>query len=1108
MNGRYLLSRLKCLLGVMLIVGLACNTTRAQEKKLTVNLKNGNFAQLAEQIKKQSGYTFFFNDAMVMNLKKLTIQVKEVSLDSVLNLALKGSDITYKIKDKTVILYARDAPNAGNTVKLQGQVNDENGVPLPGTNVFIKNTTVGTVTNKDGNYTFSVPEVIGMTVVFTFIGKQNKEVVYTGDRFMNVVLKDSPNEMAEVQVYARANVNEIDVRSRTGVVNEVDVKRMMSKPVMDVSLALQGAVPGLIVTNKGDLGSKPEIRIRGTSSLRPGDAANEPLYVLDGKVISSDAFLTLNPNDIKEIKVLKDAAACALYGIKAANGVLEIASQRGTVGKMIYSYNFSAGVTLRGRRGVEMMDSKEKLELERRIKNPVTPGYLYSEDYYRKYFANDPNLNNLIANGKQKIDSLSQINTDWFNELLRNNFYQQHNLSVKGGSEQTSFYGSMNYTQQGGRIPGNDVKRVTARLSVDQKVTSNTYAALEVSGGYALTNTPNGATYSPTELVYQLNPYEQKNGSGELVSFPGRIYDDLFNQYHSKSTDKRAGFSGSINCRAIEGLEIAAVAGIDYVLTEELSVTPPTAYSELKSGVPENERGIITKDKNTKTNISSNVRLTYSKMFGKHDLTLGANFDYYSDLTDNLGIKGYGLSSKMQSPAGINPSIEGNRKPSVSSKNEKTAQLGVGVLMGYSWNGIYDLFGTYKCDASSILPVDKRWNSAWAAGVGWLLSNYSFLKNSSCLTELKLKASYGCTASLQGVSPSSAVATFQYSKDTYGDQQLLSIMGLYNADLKPEQTIDIDAGISLGLWNRVTINAGWYRRRTKDALLDVPIPASNGFLTLKRNIGILENDGIEGDIFVKILDRNTWRMSARLNMAYNRNRVVDLYYVDKLYTGEYDLVPEYEVGKSFDMIHGPESLGINPITGLPVYKGYDGREIAATEKLTREDMKALGHSTPPVSGSFFYSLSYGNFDLDMDFYFVLGGKKAYSFAYVRNEDNIQYNAIKGQVDNMWFQKGDDNKIYYTPFYSGIAGDNLDNFAKTNSRTVGSSDYLRMSMLSLRYRVPYRWIEKTRNVIQYASIAFQASNLFTLTRYKESDPESGSLVGTQQPVFTLSLNVSF
>ena len=352
-------------------------------------------------------------------------------------------------------------------------------------------------------------------------------------------------------------------------------------------------------------------------------------------------------------------------------------------------------------------------------------------------------MESLIARGQQVLDSLSRINTDWFKELLRNNFYQEHNLSARGGTEQTSFYASLNYSQQGGRIPGNDIKRVTARLSVDQEITPKLYASLSVNGGYSLTNTPNGTSYSPTDLVYQLNPYETKDVNAELVSFPGRTYADLFNQYSEESSDKRAGVSGSINFRGIEGLEIAAVAGIDYVLSEKLGITPPTAYSEITSGVPERERGKLTKDKNTTMNLSSNVRVTYNRAFGKHDLTLGANFDFYSDHYDNLGITGYGLTKKMQSASGVNQSIEGNRKPSFTSKNEKTAQLGIGVLAGYSWNNIYDLFGTYKSDASSILPSDKRWNSAWAVGAGWSLKNYPFLRDNGVLTELKLRASYG-----------------------------------------------------------------------------------------------------------------------------------------------------------------------------------------------------------------------------------------------------------------------------------------------------------------------------------------------------------------------------
>ena len=256
----------------------------------------------------------------------------------------------------------------------------------------------------------------------------------------------------------------------------------------------------------------------------------------------------------------------------------------------------------------------------------------------------------------------------------------------------------------------------------------------------------------------------------------------------------------------------------------------------------------------------------------------------------------------------------------------------------------------------------------------------------------------------------------------------------------------------------------------------------------------------------KIIDRHDFRFNLRLSLAYNKNKVVDLYDGDRLYTSEDAIIPDYEVGESYDMIYGPVSLGLNPMTGLPVFKGHDGREIQATEKLKREDMVALDHSVPPYNGTINLSFTYKQFEFDADFYYVFGGIKAYAYAYVRDYDDANRNAVRGQVANMWFQKGDENKIYHTPFYSSSAIENLTLWA--NSKSVGSSDYLRLSMLSLRYRFPHSFIRKLGGVIRYGNVAIQASNLFTLTRYKESDPESGSFVGAQQPILTFNLSLSF
>lgn len=994
------------------------------------------------------------------------------------------------------------AQSPGNYL-LVGQVTDEAGEPLPGANVYMRGDIGnGTSTDANGYYSLELPGGKDIIVEASFLGMKTTSIEYIGQAEQNFVLRADDNMMMEAVVTGRQNINDVDIRAKAGVINVVDVKRMQDKPMIDMSLSLQGAAPGLVVTNRGDLGTKPEIRIRGNTSFREGDTANEPLYVLDGQVISSDAFMTLNPMDIADIKILKDAVACALYGTKAANGVIEITSVRGTNGETLVTYNFNGGVTMRGRRAVPMMDSAEKLELERLLKNPEAPGYLYSEDYYRRYYPNDPNLDQMIAEGQAVLDKLRQTNTDWFKTLLRNDFYQRHNLSVRGGNSKTSYYASANYSYQGGQIPGNDVSRFTGRISLDQAVGKRGYVSLSVNGGYSKADSPNGSSYSPSSLVYELNPYESPE-SGELWSYPNRTYDDLVYQYDRTSTEKRFGTTASINLEPLDGLQVDAVAGIDLVLSESLELIPSTAYEEINSGAAENERGRLTKAKNTNTNITTNVRVTYNKIIGKHDFTVGANTDYYWDDIDNMSLTGYGVGTQ-KSAAAINQSLEGSRKVSTSNLHEKTAQVGIGVLGGYTFDETYDVFGTYKADASSILPKDKRWNAAWAVGAGWNVKSY--FKDWNPVSALRFKASYGRTANLAGVSPALAMATFSYLDDSYGDTRLLELMSLYNDSLKPEQTVSTEAGVSFGLFNVVSFDVGWYNRVTEDALLDVPIPSSNGFTTLKRNIGVLSNSGIEASVSARILDMNDLRLNLRFSIAYNENKVIDLYDGDRLYTSEDAIIPDFEVGKAYDMLYGPISLGLDPMTGLPVFQGADGREIQADETLTRDDMVALGHSVPPYSGTINLSFTWKNLEFDADFYYVFGGVKQYAYSYVRYYDDANKNAVKGQVDNMWFKPGDQNKMYHTPFYSSSVIENLT--AWPNSKSIGSSDYLRLSMLSLRYRLSEKQLEWTKGVVKYANVALQASNLFTVTRYRESDPESGSLVGQQQPVVTLSLSLSF
>ncbi|WP_329905003.1 SusC/RagA family TonB-linked outer membrane protein [Porphyromonas pogonae] len=1008
-------------------------------------------------------------------------------------------------------------------VLIEGKVCDKKGEPLIGAAVRALNKRSAAVTDVSGRFSIRVSAEKGDKIVLrvSYIGMKTTDVIYNGQKTLTVKLDETSNLMKEVVVTARPNINALDIRAKSGVVAEVNMKELVQKPMIDISLALQGNVPGLVVINRGELGTKPEIRIRGNSSFRKGDTPNEPLYVLDGQVISPEAFLTLNPLDIKEIKVLKDAVACALYGVKAANGVLEITSKRGMSGPLTISISTNVGITSRGRQTTAMMDTREKLEIERKMKNPNAPGYFLSADFinfapfkdvqelYKKQFKVGDNWskNEYIAFGLKQLDSLGKINNNWFNELMRTNYYQSHNLSMRGGTDELTYYVSGNFSKQGGQLPGNDTHRFTGRMSLDWKNKMG-YLSLSTNMGYAKKNTPNGSNYSLLQLVYQLNPYESKD-SPYLYSYPGRRYQDLMNQFSKSDEEKRFGTTFSFNLEPIKGLLLAGVLGVDYLLDETLSITPATAYSEIKSGIPPIQRGAISGGKNTSFNYTSNLRATYSKIFNEvHDLTISANTDYYYTLTDLLSVSGHGIGIQDYLGA-VNKAInKRGLRPDFSAYKEKTAQFGLGFAAGYTYNSTYDLFASYKTDASSVLPKDKRWNYAWALGVGINMEKYGFLKDNKILTKLNIKASMGKTASLAGVPASSAIPVFSYNQDGfYGDYfRLLRLEAMYNLDLRPEKVSNTDLGLGLQLFSKYNLDIQFYRRDTKDALLSVAIPSSNGFKLMTRNVGELRNEGIEASFSSQLLNSDIWSLSFRTSLAYNRNKVLLLYDKKRIYTSEDGLIPDYEEGKPYDILYGLISLGVNPLTGYPVIKDSEGNEKGVADGLTRKDFVNLGHSSPPYQGTFGFSVGYKNFDLDAQFYYVFGGKKPYSFTYVRTRDEINKNAIKGQLDRTWFEPGDNNKLYPSPSINTETSNNLT--AYPNTRMIAKSDYLRLSMLSLRYRLPKSMLLTLGNFIDYAAVSFQGSNLFTLTPYDGSSPESGSYDIGVQPVFTINLNVNF
>lgn len=1009
---------------------------------------------------------------------------------------------------------------------IAGKVLDANGEPLAGATIRIRETQIATIADIEGHFhiVYNAKDDKPIILNIYFIGMKTAEVRWKGQP-LTIRMKEDTKVLNEVIVSTRPNINDIDLRTRSGVVSLVDMKEINQKPVVDISMALQGSVPGLVVVNQGELGTKPKIRLRGNNSFRHGDSANEPLYVLDGKIISSQAFITLNPLDIREIKVLKDAAASALYGVKAANGVIEITSRRGISGPLSISVSSNFGVTLRGRRPVEMMRTAEKLELERLVQGSSSPGYILSPDYYntarmsdlqslyhRQYGLPISDDRNAYAQwADTELAHLRQTDTDWFIDLLRNSTYQSHNLSLRGGNDAITYYVSGNYAMQGGQLPGNDTQRLSFSNSLDWQ-TRIGYISLSTTAGHSRTNTPNGTNYSPQTLVYELNPYETRE-SKSLYSFPGRSFAELMNQYRRQSSDLRVGSTLSFNLKPFPELRLDAVFGLDFVLSESEEITPANSPLETKRGKPATLRGSITSGKDTYLNYTSNIRATYHHTFGEHhDLTLSANTDYYYTRSKLLNVTGHGIG-RLESLAGVNKTRGTSYSPDFTGTSSRIAQVGLGASVGYTYRNTYDLFGAYKLDASSLLPASKRWNIVWAMGAGLhidqiLKSLWQGFARQDILTGLHLKGSVGSTASLGGISASLALPIFSYDTSGYYGNHFreLKLTQMYNRELSPEQVNNFDLGVETQFFDRYTLSLQWYRKDTHNALLSISIPSSNGFDTMMKNVGQLRNQGYEISLSGQVMDTRDIQITARTSLAYNRSLVVDLYEAKAIYTNADAIFPEYEEGQPYDALFALQSLGINPLTGYPVFVDRNGNEKPFYSQVTREDFHSVGYSTPPYQGTISLNFTWRNFDLNAQLYYVFGGKKPYSMTYVRDKNNVHKNAIAGQLERTWFKPGDDGKLYPSPNSALSTFQTLSQYA--NTRMIAPSDYLRLSMLSMRYRIPEAWLQSIGDAIKYASVSMQTSNLFTLSPYKGSSPESGTFDIGVQPVYSLNLTMNF
>ncbi|MCC7244541.1 MAG: SusC/RagA family TonB-linked outer membrane protein, partial [Saprospiraceae bacterium] len=730
---------------------------------------------------------------------------------------------------------------------ITGKVTSPNGETLVGVTILESGSTNGAVTDADGNYRIVVSDN-ARQLEFTYVSFQKMVVDINGRSVIDVVLEPDNATLSEVVVVGYSTEKKALLTGSVGEVKSADVKDL---PVPGIDGILQGQTAGVLVSqNSGTPGGGMSVRIRGVSSI---GGSSQPLYVIDGIPVTTgdfaqigyegqgiNALTDLNPNDIESISVLKDAAAAAIYGARASNGVVIITTKRGGNRKSVVNFNAYYGVQETWKRQ-EMLDAREWML----YRNDLAESEVFSQDQ----------INNI------------KINTDWQKEIFRTAPIANYELSSTGGNDKTSVFLSGNYFSQDGILVGTDYQRLNGRVNVDHRMSQRLTIGTSIGMTYAKTNRvegdqtlhgplPNGISTPAIFPVYNEDgTYNQEGPYSNAIS----IANEAINQNFSFRT------VGNVygTYRLLPGLTFNTKWGTDVLSFRE------HAYESIKTVQGAKYNGLGFETTTSVINLVSNNTLQYQKGFGAHqvDVMAGHSFEKYQNRSSFIRAQDY-----------ADPSLQYiDAASTIVSASSSGFESGIRSFFGranYNFDNKYLFTFSGRLDGSSRFGENNRNGFFPAVSGAWRIAEEGFF-NLKPVSELKLRASYGLTGN-DDISP--FLFSELYGTTTYGGQPGIYPSNIPNPDLKWETTAQLNLGLDLGLWdNRLNLSVDVYDKQTKDLLLSRPLPTSSGFSVITENVGQVQNRGLEVAITGDILSKRALTWSTRLNVSANRNKVLKLY---------------------------------------------------------------------------------------------------------------------------------------------------------------------------------------------------------------------------------------
>lgn len=1088
----------------LLMVCVFCSyagNAHSQNAKVSIRMNNVKLDKILNEIENQTDYLFIYNNQVDIN-KITSVKVKNEAVAQVLDKILSGTGINYELEGTHIILTTeaiKDLHAQQQAKTVTGTVTDVNGEPIIGANIRIKGTTTGTITDIDGN--FSIEAEPQSVIEVSYIGYLTQETVINNQKSIRFLLKEDTKTLDEVVVIGYGVQKKADL---TGSVANINTEKLNTQSNANIGQALQGKIAGVdIVSQGGAPGSGTRIMVRGIGTLNNAS----PLYIVDGMYMNSIDHI--NPNDIASIDVLKDASSAAIYGSRAANGVIIVTTKEGsnTEGKPIIDLSVNLGISTASK-FLDMLDAKGWAEVTTIARQAI---------------------------GKPALDMATDLankpDNDWQDIMFRPALMQNYNLSVKGGGKYSTYYTGLGYFNQDGIVKGTNYQRYNIQSKNDYKrgiFSAGTNLIISFSHDKPLHQELRGGMIGTIlQSVPTLEKYDDTREGGY-----GGTYGDVVNIPHPLAIiDDNIMDRYNENVKIFANLyaQIELFKGLKY----KLNLTPDFSFERYKNylnkydfGLATNSITQLTERQRRRRNILVENLLTFDRTFGEHKISALAGYTYQDSRFRHIQAYGEGLPQGLEEidAATTNRSNEGN-----SWRSVLTSILG---RVFYSYQNKYLFTATIRRDGSSKFGKNNRYGYFPSFSLGWNVAEEKFMENVHWLDQLKLRGGYGVLGNqeIDNYQYSSTITTgINYPDGNGGLLQGAFPKNFANPDIKWEETAMTNVGIDFMVFNnRLSLTADYYVKNTKDILLTVPIPISSGGANDPiRNAGKIRNNGFEFNL--GWMDQPNPDISYGINLigSFNKNKVIAMGSESGSIKG----------GSTNQNITTSETKAGYPIGGywLISTAGYfnsqeevdayakDGKKIQPAAEpgdikfvdanndgvINDDDRVFQGSPFPDFTFALNGNMRYKNFDLSIGLQGVLGNKI--------------YNATRQTLEDV--TKGSNFLAscldYWTPENKNASHPRLTwddpnrNTRAESDRYLENGSYLRLRSVQLGYTFPQTWF---KGAIQHARVYINAENLFTITSYSGYSPDVNAdnanyrgfdnFIYPTNRTFMLGLNVTF